>query len=111
MAVAHQASAAIIADLVGVPAPVCAETRIFVRSPCSQAAVTGRARCRMHGGAKGSGGPKGDRNRNFKEGIWTRESVDLRNADHLAFLIPKRYDRKLERDACSILSDPGAATI
>jgi len=27
--------------------------------PCRQAAVRGRARCRMHGGAKGSGGPAG----------------------------------------------------
>jgi hypothetical protein len=27
--------------------------------PCRQAAVRGRARCRMHGGAKGSGGPSG----------------------------------------------------
>ena len=48
--------------------------------PCRQAAVTGRARCRMHGGAKGSGGPRGNRNGNFKHGIWTRESVDLRRA-------------------------------
>ena len=46
--------------------------------PCRQAAVTGRARCRMHGGAKGSGGPKGARNGNFKHGIWSRESVDFR---------------------------------
>jgi hypothetical protein len=49
-------------------------------SACKQAAVTGRARCRMHGGAKGSGGPRGDRNGNFKEGLWTRESVDQRKA-------------------------------
>jgi hypothetical protein len=46
--------------------------------PCRQAAVTGRTRCRMHGGARGSGGPRGDRNGNFKHGIWSRESVDLR---------------------------------
>jgi hypothetical protein len=49
-------------------------------SACKQAAVRGRARCRMHGGAKGSGGPRGDRNGNFKEGLWTRESVDQRKA-------------------------------
>src|ERR1700757_219118 len=47
---------------------------------CKQAAVRGRAKCRMHGGAKGSGGPRGDRNGNFKEGLWTRESVDQRKA-------------------------------
>ena len=36
------------------------------RSPLYQAAVTGRARCRMHGEARGSGGPRGARNGNFK---------------------------------------------
>jgi NADH dehydrogenase FAD-containing subunit len=29
----------------------------------------------MHGGARGSGGPQGDRNGNFKHGVWTRENV------------------------------------
>jgi glucans biosynthesis protein len=48
--------------------------------PCRQAAVGGRARCRMHGGAKGSGGPRGDRNGNFKHGLWTRESVATRRS-------------------------------
>jgi hypothetical protein len=48
--------------------------------PCRQAAVSGRARCRMHGGAKGSGGPRGDRNGNFKHGLWTRESVATRRS-------------------------------
>ena len=46
--------------------------------PCRQAAVRGRARCRMHGGAKGSGGPRGDRNGKFKHGLWTRENVATR---------------------------------
>ena len=32
----------------------------------------------MHGGAKGSGGPRRDRNGNFKHGLWTRESVATR---------------------------------
>ena len=34
----------------------------------------------MHGGAKGSGGPRGDRNGNFKHGLWTRENVAARRA-------------------------------
>jgi hypothetical protein len=34
----------------------------------------------MHGGAKGSGGPRGDRNGNFRHGLWTRESVASRRA-------------------------------
>ena len=28
----------------------------------------------MHGGAKGSGGPPGDRNGNFRHGLHTREA-------------------------------------
>jgi len=34
----------------------------------------------MHGGAKGSGGPPGERNGNFKSGLWTREAVAMRRA-------------------------------
>jgi hypothetical protein len=34
----------------------------------------------MHGGARGSGGPRGDRNGNFKHGLWTRESKEMRKA-------------------------------
>ncbi len=48
--------------------------------PCRQAAVNGRARCRMHGGAKGSGGPRGERNGNFKNGVYTREAKETRRA-------------------------------
>ena len=54
-------------------APRCG-ARTRSGSPCRQAAVRGRARCRMHGGAKGSGGPPGSRNGNFKHGFWTTES-------------------------------------
>jgi hypothetical protein len=46
--------------------------------PCRQAAVRDRTRCRMHGGAKGSGGPRGNRNDNYKHGLWTREAVEMR---------------------------------
>jgi hypothetical protein len=42
--------------------------------PCRQAAVRDRSRCRMHGGAKGSGGPRGNRNGNYKRGHYTREN-------------------------------------
>ena len=54
-------------------APRCG-ARTRMGSPCRQAAVKGRTRCRMHGGAKGSGGPPGSRNGNFKRGFWTTES-------------------------------------
>lgn len=45
--------------------------------PCQAPAVTGKRRCRMHGGAKGSGAPKGNRNA-FKHGLYTREALNER---------------------------------
>jgi glucans biosynthesis protein len=60
-------------------APRCG-ARTRTGQPCRQAAVRGRGRCRMHGGAKGSGGPRGDRNGNFKHGLWTSESAAARRA-------------------------------
>ena len=46
--------------------------------PCRQAAVRGRGRCRMHGGARGSGGPRGNRNGRFRHGRYTRENELIR---------------------------------
>jgi hypothetical protein len=46
-------------------------------TPCAAPAVKGRKRCRMHGGAKGSGAPKGNRNA-LKTGLHTAEERDLR---------------------------------
>jgi len=46
--------------------------------PCQSPAVAGRARCRMHGGAKGSGGPRGRRNGNYKHGRYTAEAKQRR---------------------------------
>lgn len=39
---------------------------------CKAPAVAGKARCRMHGGARGSGAPKGNRNA-YKTGAHTAE--------------------------------------
>jgi glucans biosynthesis protein len=60
-------------------APRCG-ARTRAGHPCKQAAVRGRATCRMHGGAKGSGGPQGNRNGNFKHGLYTHEAKTLRRA-------------------------------
>ena len=46
-------------------------------TPCQQAAVGGRKRCRLHGGAEGSGGPPGNR-KAFKHGRYTAEAVAKR---------------------------------
>src|SRR5215208_6466978 len=47
-------------------------------SPCKQAAVTGRRRCRMHGGAHGSGGPLGQRNGNYRHGRSTKRAAETK---------------------------------
>jgi hypothetical protein len=45
--------------------------------PCQSPAVKGRARCRFHGGAEGSGAPEGNRNA-LKHGRYTAEAVARR---------------------------------
>jgi hypothetical protein len=42
--------------------------------PCASPAVQGKKRCRMHGGAPGSGAPRGNRNA-LKHGNYTREAI------------------------------------
>src|ERR1700737_4952557 len=42
-------------------------------NPCRSPVVKGKRRCRMHGGALGSGAPKGARNGNYKHGRYTEE--------------------------------------
>jgi hypothetical protein len=37
-------------------------------NPCQSPVVRGKKRCRMHGGAKGSGAPVGERNGNNRHG-------------------------------------------
>jgi hypothetical protein len=46
--------------------------------PCKLAPVTGRRRCRMHGGADGSGTPAGARNGNFGHSRYTKEVTAMR---------------------------------
>jgi hypothetical protein len=47
---------------------------------CRAPAVSGRARCRMHGGAAGSGAPRGNKNA-LKSGLYTAEArAELRRA-------------------------------
>jgi uncharacterized protein YjcR len=41
---------------------------------CRSPAVSGRKRCRMHGGARGSGAPKANRNAR-KHGLFTRDAI------------------------------------
>jgi hypothetical protein len=45
--------------------------------PCRSPAVHGKRRCRMHGGATGSGAPRGNKNAQ-KHGLYTREAIAQR---------------------------------
>jgi uncharacterized protein YjcR len=45
--------------------------------PCRSPAVQGKQRCRMHGGAPGSGAPRGNKNAR-KHGLYTREAMAQR---------------------------------
>lgn len=62
-------------------------------SLCQAPAVNGKSRCRMHGGAAGSGAPPGNRNA-LKHGIYTQET--------LAF---QRHVRSLLRDGKTTLEE------
>lgn len=46
-------------------------------TPCQSPAVKGKTRCRMHGGAPGSGAPKGNRNA-LKHGLYTAEAREMK---------------------------------
>lgn len=57
-------------------------------APCKAPAVAGHRRCRMHGGADGSGGPIGKRNGNYRTGAYAQElAADLRLFRALARLV------------------------
>ena len=63
-------------------------------TPCQSPAVRGKKRCRMHGGAEGSGAPRGNQNA-LKHGYYTKEEIYRRKALR-EFL---REARKTARDA------------
>lgn len=44
-------------------------------APCKAPKVTGKTRCRMHGGAAGSGAPRGKRNGSWRHGRFTCEAI------------------------------------
>jgi len=45
--------------------------------PCRSPAVQGKKRCSMHGGAAGSGAPRGNKNAR-KHGLYAREAIAQR---------------------------------
>ncbi len=75
-----------------VPKQLAAVDRCGARTragrPCQQPQVTGRRRCRLHGGAPGSGAPTGKRNGRYQNGHYTKEAKAerqwIRSLLHLA---------------------------
>jgi uncharacterized protein YjcR len=60
---------------------------------CKSPAVHGKKRCRMHGGASGSGAPKENKNA-LKHGFFTKDAIEERK--HLRALV--RGSRKFLRN-------------
>jgi hypothetical protein len=73
-----------LTETVSVAQPSQCGARTRSGSPCKSAPVTGRRRCRMHGGADGSGAPSGPRNGNYKHGRHTKEVAATRRWIHEA---------------------------
>jgi hypothetical protein len=63
--------------------PMLASPRCGARTrsgtPCRSPAVKGKTRCRMHGGAKGTGAPPGNQNA-LKHGTYTKAAFERRAA-------------------------------
>lgn len=78
-------------------APMLASPRCGAKTrrgtACRSPAVSGKNRCRMHGGAKGSGAPKGNRNA-LKHGAFTAQAK-----------LARARLRELLRDASRVLDE------
>jgi hypothetical protein len=60
----------------------CSSAGAYPRKTCAVGpkrgpAVIGKKRCRMHGGAPGSGAPRGNKNA-LKHGLYTRKAIEER---------------------------------
>ncbi|WP_084029312.1 HGGxSTG domain-containing protein [Bradyrhizobium sp. LMTR 3] len=67
-----------MSDHIRTTGPMLASPRCGAKTRCSGAcrspAVSGRKRCRMHGGAQGSGAPRANQNAR-KHGLFTRDAI------------------------------------
>jgi hypothetical protein len=62
---------------------------------CMSPAVSGMNRCRMHGGAPGSGAPLGNRNA-FKHGHYAQAAIDVRRRVRDLARLTHRFARELQ---------------
>jgi len=67
-----------MSDHIRTTGPMLASPRCAAKTRCGGAcrspAVSGRKRCRMHGGARGSGAPRANQNAR-KHGLFTRNAI------------------------------------
>ena len=83
--------------------------------PCRSPAVISSRRRRMHRGAKGSGGPRGEANDNYRTGQYTKEMLFGRKEWRAAARILDRFRREEEREvkkaarAFTVILGPGRA--
>jgi uncharacterized protein YjcR len=67
-----------MSDLARITGPMLTSPRCGAKtrsgSTCRSPAVHGRKRCRMHGGAQGSGAPRANQNAR-KHGLFTRDAI------------------------------------
>lgn len=64
-------------------------------SLCQTLRVTGKKRCRMHGGAKGSGAPYGNQNA-LKHGMRSREAIENRKYTNSLIRQYKAFSKEME---------------
>lgn len=66
------------------PLPLRLAPRCLARTrsgtPCQKPPAKGKKRCRLHGGADGSGAPRGDRNGSYRHGLYPRDAITERKA-------------------------------
>ena len=65
-------------------------------TPCKTPPVNGKRRCRMHGGAPGSGAPKGNQNA-VKLGFYRKEEIAARKEGREFLRFAEKTIRDMER--------------
>jgi uncharacterized protein YjcR len=62
---------------------------------CKSPAVQGKKRCRMHGGAPGSGAPKQNKNA-LKHGMFTKEAIEARRQVRALVRQSRKFMQEIE---------------
>lgn len=72
--------------------PRCGARRKYDGQPCQSPAVNGRVRCRLHGGAKGSGAPIGNNNA-YVHGYYQSQQIMFRRIvkDSIEFQVKTQW--------------------